>query len=74
MDLHQKISYVVPPAWISVASHAMKVIEAPAVAPESPKQAIVPKVGTAPFVLATTSGEVPVTRVIQSFSVYFDFW
>lgn len=49
-------------------------IAAPAVAPESPKQATVDGVGQAPFVFAMTRGELPVVRKIQSSMAYLDLW
>lgn len=42
--------------------HAIAVMTAPAVAPDSPKQAIVEKVGRASLVFAMTRGELPVAR------------
>lgn len=50
------------------------VIAAPAIAPESPKHAIVCMLGSAPFVLAMTSGDLPVAWYIQSSRAYLDFW
>lgn len=52
----------------------MAVMAAPAVAPESPKHAIVEKVGSASLVFARTSGEVPVARYIQSSIAYLERW
>lgn len=61
--------------WISGGNpHAIKVIQEPAVAPAAPKQAIVPSVGYAPFLLTCSRGRNPKCWPIQSEYVYFERW
>lgn len=45
---------------------AIKVMPEPAVAPAAPKQAIVPRLGYAPFLLTCSSGQKPRCCFIQS--------